>query len=258
MPGNRTRAVEADQATGERALGGVVAVERALRLLGAFTGEMPVLGLSELSRFAGVHKTTALRLARTLASARYLVQQADGNWRLGPAAGSLGARYQASFDVNDIVEPVLRELSGTTSESASFYVREGNQRMCLARVEGQMPIRYHVRMGALLPLDKGAPGRVILAFSGQPGEPYEEIRRRGYSITIGEREAEVASVAAPVFGPNWRLLGSITVSGPVSRLSRPKLLKHAETVRKSANQLSYALGGGRKVHTIVSRTTPAR
>lgn len=254
----RVKTIDAGQAPPRVDGDGVVAVERALRLLDAFTSEQPLLGLGELSRRARMHKTTTLRIARTLASQRYLVQQADGDWRLGPAAGSLGSRYQASFDVNDSVEPTLRELSLATGESASFYVREGSQRMCLMRVEGPRAIRYHVRVGALLPLDRGAPGRVILAFSGEPGEPYEQIRRDGYSITTGEREPEVASVAAPVFGPNWRLLGSITISGPASRLPRKTLMKHAGTVRGAADRVSYALGGGRTVHTIERRSQVGR
>ncbi len=64
---------------------------------------------------------------------------------------------------------MLLELTQATGESAAFYVREGNIRTCIARVEGPQPIRHHARMGSALPLDKGSPGRVILAFSGEPG-----------------------------------------------------------------------------------------
>lgn len=259
MAKKSVKAVEADDvAPGERS-GSVIAVDRALRLLGVFTVEHPLLALAEMSRLTDMHKTTALRLARTLANARYMVQQSDGSWRLGPAAGWLGARYQASFDVNRTVEPALIELTKTTGESASFYVREGNHRMCLMRIEGPSSIRHHVRIGALIPLaDKGAAGRIILAFSGARGESYEEIRRKGYAITSGEREPGVASVAAPVFGPNWRLLGSIVVSGPASRLSRAKLTRHAELVVRAANGLSYALGGGYKADSTESRTRTRR
>ena len=98
----------------------VTAVLRALRLLEAFGMEDAQLSLAELSRRTGLHKTTALRLARTLASDNYLVQREDGNWRLGRAVGWLGACYQATFDVHEVVEPVLRILSIDTGESASF------------------------------------------------------------------------------------------------------------------------------------------
>jgi DNA-binding IclR family transcriptional regulator len=181
-----------------------------------------------------------------------LVQKEDGSWRLGRAAGWLGACYQATFDVHDVVEPVLRELTIQTGESASFYVREGNQRTCLARVDGPQTIRHHVRVGIGLPLNLGAPGRVILAFSGEPGEPYETIRQRGYHLSLGEREPEVSSVSAPVFGIQWRLLGSICISGPTSRLTETRLLELAQTIIQSANQLSYAIAGSRQPMTSTS------
>lgn len=233
----------------EGADGAVTAVTRALTLMEAFEVGEATLSLAELSRRAGMHKTTALRLARTLALSHYMVQAEDGQWRLGPACGWLGARYQAGFDVNNVVEPTLHELVKETGESASFYVREGDIRACVARVEGPHSVRHHVRIGERLPLNKGAPGRVILAFSGAKGEPYEAIRKCGYHLSMGEREAEVSSVAAPVFSTNWRLLGSLCISGPSSRLTKTKLEKHAKTVIRAANQLSYALAGSKSAAT---------
>jgi DNA-binding IclR family transcriptional regulator len=247
-----------EQGEDEKAGGGVIAVTRALSLLEAFAVGESTLSLAELSRRAGMHKTTALRLARTLALSQYMVQADDGQWRLGPAAGWLGARYQAGFDVNNAVEPVLQQLVRETGESASFYVREGDIRACVARVEGPQSVRHHVRIGERLPLDRGAPGRVILAFSGARGAPYEAIRECGFHLSLGEREPEVASVAAPVFGLNWRLLGSMCISGPSSRLTRAKLEKHTPRVIRAANQLSYALAGSRSAATpaAVSRWHP--
>lgn len=240
------RNTAADQ---EDAAGGVIAVTRALNLMEAFEVGESALSLAELSRRAGMHKTTALRLARTLALSRYMVQTDGGQWRLGPAAGWLGARYQAGFDVNQVVEPTLHELVKATGESASFYVREGDIRSCIARVEGPQSVRHNVRIGERLPLDKGAPGRVILAFSGAPGAAYEAIRERGFHISMGEREPEVSNVAAPVFGTSWRLLGSLAVSGPSSRLTKARLERHAKTVVRAANQLSYSLAGARSEAT---------
>jgi hypothetical protein len=105
---------------------------------------------------------------------------------------------------------------------------------------------------------RGGRGRVILAFSGEKGAIYEEIRERGFQISMGEREREVSSVAAPVFGLNWHLLGSICISGPTARLTKTKLQAHAKNVIRAANQLSYALAGGKSAQTpaAVSRWHP--
>ncbi|WP_442867252.1 IclR family transcriptional regulator [Acidovorax sp. NCPPB 3576] len=230
-------------ASGSSHAGGVIAVTRALQLLEAFALGESHLPLAELSRRCGLHKTTVLRLARTLAQSGFMVQREDGDWRLGPAAGWLGARYQAGFDVQNVLEPALRELTQATGESAAFYVREGNVRTCLVRVEGPQALRHHARMGEGLPLDKGSPGRVILAFSGEPGADYEAIRQRGYHWSIGEREQGVATVSAPVFGMHWRLMGSVCISGPQSRLPEARLQALAKTVIAAATQLSYALAG---------------
>jgi len=229
--------------------GGVIAVARALQIMEAFRIGERQLALAELSRRTGLHNSTVLRLARTLAHSGFMVQSEDGQWRLGPAAGWLGARYQAGFDIHNVVEPTLRALSQATHESASFYVREGQERACISRVEGPQSVRHHVRIGMRLPLNLGAPGRVILAFSGEPGRVYEEIRRRGYHVSMGEREPQVSSVAAPVFGLNWRLLGSMCISGPTARLDQAQLEAFAQAVMDAANRLSYALAGARSAET---------
>ncbi|MEF7612523.1 IclR family transcriptional regulator [Aquincola sp. MAHUQ-54] len=239
--------------------GATVAVLRALSLLGAFQLGESQLSLAELSRRCNMHKTTVLRMARTLARAGYTVQRDDGTWRLGPACGWLGARYQAGFDVQNVVEPTLRHLSRISGESAAFHVREGNARTCLIRVEGPQALRHHARMGEALPLDKGSPGRVILAFSGEAGEIYETIRARGYHFTLGERDKHVSTVSAPVFGLNWRLLGSVCIVGPISRLPQTRLRRLAKDVMAAANELSFSLAGERSPDTprVISKWHPA-
>jgi len=233
---------------------GVAAVRRAMKVLEAFGVGDVSLSLAELSRRTGYHRSTVLRLARTLAMDDYLVQKDDGGWRLGRASGWLGACYQATFSVHDVIEPVLRELSIKMGESATFYVREGEERTCVVRVEGPRAVRHHVRMGASLPLHIGGPGFVILAFTGEQGEPFETIRRDGYRIALGERDAEISSVSAPVFGVNWKFLGALCVSGPISRLTGPILQSFVPDVIEAGKKLSYAIAGsGREAAPVVAQ-----
>ena len=221
----------------------VVAVTRALQIMEAFKPGERELALAELARRTHLHKTTVLRVARTLAAARYLVQTASGAWRLGPAAASLGARYHRGFDRTVVIEPVLRELARKTRESAAFYVRESNTRVCVVRVDGPQPIRSHAQLGEVLPLDAGAAGRVLLAYAGEPGEPYESIRRAGYHITSGERDPAVASIAAPVFGHNHVIAGAVAVTGPIARFTRAVASRHVRLLNDAARRLTLELGG---------------
>jgi DNA-binding IclR family transcriptional regulator len=222
---------------------GVIAVARAFAILDAFKADEHALTLGELARRTGLHKTTVLRIARTIASTGYMVHLADGSWRLGSSAAWLGTRYQMTYDQTASIEPVLRELSAKTGESAAFYVREGDVRVCVVRVDGPQTVRHHTRVGELLPINRGAIGRVLLAFSGEPGKLYDNIREAGHHFTAGERDPQVSSIACPVFGINRRLAGCVTITGPITRLTGKVAKKHIPSVLKAASRLSFELGG---------------
>jgi hypothetical protein len=106
--------------------------------------------------------------------------------------------------------PVLRELVARTRESAAFHVRQGNERVCLHRVDSPQVVRDHIRVGDVLPLNRGSGGRVLMAFAGARGAVYERIRQDGVVVMNGDRVPELTGVSAPVFGADgtlrWRLV----------------------------------------------------
>lgn len=228
-----------------------------MTILDSFGAGEASLALGEIARRTRLHKSTVLRIARTMATAGYLVQLADGSWRLGRASGWLGSRYNMAFDAI-LVEPVLQEVTRLTGESSSFYVREGNSRICIARVEGRQSVKDQVRIGQSQTLDKGAPGRVLLAYSGEPGEVYEHIRRAGFHSSHSERNTGLASVAFPVFGINYELVGCISVFGPVTRFGRAAVLRYARVVRKAATRLTFDLSKSQRARRERDRRTSNR
>ena len=68
------------------------------------------------------------------------------------------------------------------------------------------------------------------------------VRRRGWAASVGEREAGVASVSAPVFGADGRVLAAVSVSGPIDRLTRQPGRMHAAEVVAAGRALSRAAG----------------
>lgn len=227
---------------------GVAAVERALAILGAFTEQDKALTLAELARRTGLYKSTLLRLAATLESRDYLTRLADKTWRLGPAVSRLGSIYQAAFDLGDVVEPVLQSLVRQTGETAAFHVREGNIRVSLYRVESPQRIRDHVRQGEHLPLERGAGGKVLLAFSGAKGAEFDRIRKQMMCVSLGNRIADLGGMSVPVFGVGARLIGALTVSVPLSRFDRRAVARFEPIVLAHATTLTRALGGDAAVY----------
>src|SRR5690606_17511845 len=218
---------------------GVRALQRAFAILEAFS-DAPCLSLAELTRRCGLPKSSTLRLARTLESAGYLGRVTDGSWRLGAAAARLGCNYQRAFDPAGLVPPLLRHLAVTTGRTASFFVNEGQSRVLLMRAEHVDESRA-IKLGEQRPLDRGAAGKVILAFSGACGAPFEYIRKQGFDATIAEAHVSMASVAAPVFGRQWSVLGSVAVSAEAKHVTMAELHAAARAVKEIARRLSSEL-----------------
>jgi DNA-binding IclR family transcriptional regulator len=223
----------------QAAPGGTAAVDRALSLLMAFRPGDETLALQELSDRTQQHKSTVLRLLASLQHAELILRTEQGRYRLGPGIARLSSLYASSFSLEQVVLPELRKLVAVTGESAAFHVRQGEARLCLYRVDSPHPVRDHIRVGDVLPLDKGAGGRVLLAFSGAPGRLYERIRREGVLVLSADRVPQLAGISAPCFDASGQLAGAVTLTMPADRLDAG----HTQHVIATALAITRAMGG---------------
>jgi DNA-binding IclR family transcriptional regulator len=222
--------------------GGAAAVDRALSLLSAFRAGDISLGLGELAERTQLYKSTVLRLLASLEHARLVQKLVDGRYALGAEVARLHGVYAASFSLDRVVLPVLRELVAATGESAAYHVRQGEARLCLYRVDSPHPIRDHIKAGDLLPADRGTGARILIAFgagqvragSQKDHQLYARIREQGYHAAVGDRLAEVAGISAPVFGADGSLAGALTLTMPSHRYSE----RHVKPVLEAARRLT--------------------
>lgn len=221
---------------------GVAAVDRALAILGAFRDGDVSLTLHDLAQRTDLYKSTILRLAATLERRGCLVRLQDGSFQLGPMLVRWGNLYLASVRIETHVTPVLQRLAADTGESATFYTRQGEARMCLARVDCTRSVRDHVNVGDMLPLERGAGGKVLVMFDPanrkKPRTPQSMV-----FVTTRERDSDSAGMAAPVFGPGGSLRGAISLSGPATRFDEAALPRLAKPLLVAAADLTTRLGG---------------
>lgn len=220
----------------------VEAVERALTLLEAFADGAERLSLADLTRATGYYRSTILRLGASLQRMGYLNRDDDGYYRLGPTLWRLGSQYERSFRLADYVRPALARVKAATGETAAFFVREGDRRTVLYRDESDRPTRHHLEEGAVLPLELGAGGRVLAAFTDGSGDRAERIRTDGYYYSDGERDPETAAVAVPVFGLHGAFVGALAASGPRTRVTAENHRRIRDVLLTEAAKLSTALG----------------
>ncbi|MBX3643005.1 MAG: IclR family transcriptional regulator [Rubrivivax sp.] len=239
MPKKSSHASVADE---QAAPGGAAAVDRAISLLAAFKPGDKSLTVTELGQRTRLYNSTVLRLLASLAHGRLLQRTSEGQWALGPELARLASIYSASFSLEDVVLPEMRALVERTQESAAFHVRQGDQRLVLFRVDSPQLLRDHVRAGDLLPLDRGAGGRVLTAYGGAKGRLYDKVRRDGYFMTTGDRVPGLAGISAPVWRAGPELVGALTLTVPEQRL-QPSFV---DELRASAKRLTALLGGSQE------------
>jgi DNA-binding IclR family transcriptional regulator len=220
---------------------GVQTLDRVVLLVDAVAQHEPC-GLADLARFTALPRPTAHRLAVALEQHNLLTRDDAGRFVLGPRLVGWGAT--AGRGLIDAAQPVLAQLVVDTGESAQLYVREGDRRVCVATQERRSGLRDTVPLGAVMPLTKGSGGTVLLAWADDAArfkvDPklLATVRRRGWAQSVGEREAGVASVSAPVRDARGLVVAAISVSGPSDRLSADSGRRLAPAVLAAAANLS--------------------
>ncbi|MDQ1741860.1 MAG: hypothetical protein QOE23_199 [Pseudonocardiales bacterium] len=224
---------------------GIGVIDKSVTILAAAAAEPA--GLAELVERTGIPRATAHRLAVALEVHRLLARDAEGRFTPGPRLAELAAA--AADPLLERAAEVLAWLRDTAGESAQLYRRDGLERVCVATAERATGLRTTVPLGARLPLTAGSGAQVLCAW--EPAETVAalleraefsdrslaDVRRRGWAQSVGQREAGVASVSAPVFGRGRRVVAAISISGPIERLGRSPGQRFAPILAAAAQRL---------------------
>ncbi|MWK38342.1 helix-turn-helix domain-containing protein [Actinomadura sp. J1-007] len=234
----------------------------------------PDLGVTEIAGELDLTKAAVHRILTALRSRDLVIADpATRRYSLGHAAIALGRAYMARMDLRAMAVPELRRLSQATKETATVSVRRGDTRLYVDQVVPVQELRMEVSLGIPYPLHAGSSSKAILAFLGQEEvDGYLErhtldaltdrtitdpatlraelaaVHGRGYATSLGERETGAASIAAPVFDHDGRVIAALSLSGPDSRFER-RMHEHAPRLLEAAAKVSAQLGytpGGRQ------------
>lgn len=194
-------------------------VERAMSILAAFSMRRPRLSLADLAQETGLHKSTILRLTRSMMLYGMIDRDADGRFVVGAAIWHLGLIFRQDYDTGETIRPVLRRLVEMTGETASFFVRAGSDRVCLYRENSPNLEAYGVEEGMRLRLASGASGLVLRRFSGEDMPDLSAFNANG-TVNLGAtRNPNIASISSPVISASGKFHGALTISGINTRFT---------------------------------------
>lgn len=234
----------------------VRSIERAMDVLDCFSQGAFEFSLTEISKKIHLAISTTSRIVATLEKRDYLARdEATQRFRLGSRLARIGALGITTSDLGRTAHPFMRDLNLIYNEGVSLYVVQDEHRVCVERIQSTQPLRRVINVGDRYPLTRGASGRVLLAYLSQDRrkellakDPFTtetalaEVRERGYTISVGEREAGVTSISAPVFNANLEAVAAIALSGPSVRFTEADIQEKIAAVLHHAKLISIALG----------------
>lgn len=248
---------------------GVQAIDRAVMLLRCFTGEHTELGISQLGQLTGLSTSTTHRLLVAL-QAGGLVQQGDNRrYRLGPLVLRLAHALHSRFDLRTAALPTMRQVRDETGETVGLHVLLPNlTRAVVDQVESMQPLRRtYTELGEPIPLNHGAPGKVLLAYLAEeqveevlaqplrpatPTTPVDAevlrdqlaaIRECGYALSFAERVRAIRTAAAPIRDHSGHATAALSVTGPEARMPEERMHAFGHRAMRAADQIAERLAG---------------
>ncbi|WP_308465114.1 IclR family transcriptional regulator [Rathayibacter soli] len=255
----------------------------AIVVLRSFSMSEPELGVSEIARRVGLHKSTVSRILSTLRAANLVERDAETRrFRLGLGVIALAGPLLADLNVRRISYPLLRDLSERTGETSALMLWNGTETVCVEQVGSRHFVKHTTPLGTRYNEAVSASVQVFLAMEGAERvrtllgggfvshrllddadiERYLSTLRQvittGYAVNYGETSLEEVGVSAPVSDHRGTITAAVLISAPRFRVSEGQLSVLGEACVDTARQITSRLGGTALPRETAQRTNTGR
>lgn len=259
---------EADALNQQQSAHSVQALDRGLTLL-AIIAEADGLSLTTIAQRAGIAPSTAHRILTTLKAAGFVqCEAAHGSYLIGVKAFKVGSAFLRNRKLVDTGRSTIRQLMETSGETATIGIEKDDYVVFISQVESHQSIRAFHRPGSRSALHASSIGKAILATltDDEVAERLHRVgmtkftentiidpdvllkdlalvRKRGWSVDDEERAEGMRCVGAAVFNEHGEVMGGISISGPMVRMSDERLGELGPMVKRAAAEITEAIGG---------------
>lgn len=245
--------------------------QRCLDILEVLADAPDGLALSKVGATLALPKSATHRFLALLEARGFVRQEPlTQHYRLTFKLPRLAFRYLASTGITDIAQPLLNALAARTGELARLAIVDGDTLTWVAKAQGApLGLRYDDQAGREVILHATATGKAWLASFPETaalaiveragglaraglgpnavatmaalGRELRATRRRGWGEAVEEGEPGVAAVAATIRAhPDdaARVVGTVSIAGPLARMDAARRVRHAEEVLAAARELT--------------------
>ena len=248
---------------------GTQTVSRAISILRAIaTKHSTGLRLVDIARITGLSSPTVLRILNTLIN-EGMVSRRNGShcYLLGALVFELGLAAAHNFNLREICRPALQRLAERTGDTSFLFVRNGNDSVCLDRMQGTFPIQTPlVPIGSRQPLGVNAGGLALLSSLSDSDakavindvatrlDAYNnfdrnellrlraQARKQGYALIGNKAVPGVTAIGLPIYSRRGDVaIGAVTIATPSSRMKEGRITQMLPHLRNTAEEISGLL-----------------
>jgi DNA-binding IclR family transcriptional regulator len=239
---------------------------RMLNILQLFTETAPVWSTADIIETLETSRSTGYRYLKTLQGAGLLTSSRNGYYTLGPGIIEMDLQIRLTDPLLLASHGILEGLVDMIGHSALLCTAYHDSVLCIGEARAPQSPMNRFSRGQRRPLFQGAVSRVILAYlphhrlkaiyprqqaeiaSAGLGTNWTEfraalgqIKKDGYSLTKGDFNHGVYSVAAPVLTDQKTSLGSVGVAWDEKERRDVDVERAVLAVKKAAATISERL-----------------
>lgn len=223
--------------------------------------ELGSAGITELASVTGMNKSTVHNHLSTLKTEE-LVTQNGTEYTLGLRLLEFGGQARNQQPLYDIAIPEIERLANQTGELANLVVEEYGRGVYILCERGDEAVDLDIYPGVRRLLHQTASGKAILAHMdderveeivknhGLPAktdqsitdrnelfEHLEMVRDRGFAVDDEEHINGLRCIGTPILNKEKEVLGAVSVSIPVTRMSDERFYNEVPDSVKSATNV---------------------
>ncbi|MGF6772712.1 DNA-binding IclR family transcriptional regulator [Paraburkholderia sp. GAS199] len=265
-PASAVQAAQGEQAGSAAPRTRTGALDRAVQILDALQQANRPATAYEIARMVGAPLSTVYSIINDLVEKNLLARRVDGAIWLGSRLYGYGLTYASSLDYFAVAHEEMERLSADVEETVQVCGLEDGMMVVQQMAEGPGHFRVTSRVGSRVPLNWTASGRLLvghlpdaerIAFFAQHAqnsptgraetrpEVLAQIAREALdarlSIQVGESDASVACLAAPVLDNTGACVFTISIVMPEAKAAL-NTERFAQAVQSVAARIEARLG----------------
>ncbi|MEE4254654.1 MAG: IclR family transcriptional regulator [Desulfuromusa sp.] len=216
-----------------------------------------------------LNRTNVHRLLATLSEIGYVVKTPEG-FSLTFKLLKLGRTIPLSKDLRNTAKPYMIDLINRVGENVYLCVRVEDMVFAIDDVKSSHRLTLNPDISYSFPIYSCASGKLFLS-ELSPSERLkyietlhleelgrntitdklklhqqaEESKKAGYATDLFEFSDDILSIAAPIYNFDKKIIATIAISGPGTRLTEADMTAHIPELLATAQELSRCFGSGK-------------